>query len=218
MVPHQNSCYGKRFVDFFLFLLLFFFFSSCAQTSPDLLRRPWHIILQMCHRSLGCKIYPAWQLAVLCNLHQLTETTVRYSQRGTPAHPSLQPQSCVPCQPGGHSSMGTASPREPSLSVGALVQGWMDISFLLVPFASQTFSVVFHQCPNIRFLLRVCHCCWGHTSGQNLGGWEWPWKAQHGTDDGYSSSERTDAGWQQESCCPDPSFLLLNLWWCSQGS
>lgn len=77
-VPHQNSCYGKRFVDFFLFLL-FFFFSSCAQTSPDLLRRTWHIILQMWHRSLGCKIYPAWQLAVLCNLYQLTETTVRYS-------------------------------------------------------------------------------------------------------------------------------------------
>lgn len=75
-VPHQNSCYGK-FVDFFLFLF-FFFFSSCAQTSPDLLRRLWHIILQMWHRSPGCKIYPARQLVVLCNLHQLTETTVRY--------------------------------------------------------------------------------------------------------------------------------------------
>lgn len=77
-VPHQNSCYGKRFVDFFLFLFFFFLFFSCAQTSPDLLRRLWHIILQMWHRSPGCKIYPAWQLVLLCNLHQLTETTERY--------------------------------------------------------------------------------------------------------------------------------------------
>lgn len=34
MVPHQNSCYGTMFVDFFIFLS-FLFLSSCAQTSPD---------------------------------------------------------------------------------------------------------------------------------------------------------------------------------------
>lgn len=54
-VPHQNSCYGKGFVDYFFLLFFFpfsffFFFSSCAQTSPGLLRRLWHIILQMWHK------------------------------------------------------------------------------------------------------------------------------------------------------------------------
>lgn len=68
----------RGLLTFFFSFSFSFFFSSCAQTSPDLLRRLWHIILQMWHRSLGCKIYPAWQLVVLCNLHQLTETTVRY--------------------------------------------------------------------------------------------------------------------------------------------
>lgn len=68
----------RGLLTFFFSFSFSFFFSSCAQTSPDLLTRLWHIILQMWHRSPGCKIYPAWQLVVLCNLHQLTETTVRY--------------------------------------------------------------------------------------------------------------------------------------------
>lgn len=58
------------------FLFLFFFLCSNFPRPPQKTLR--HIILQMWHRSLGYKIYPAWQLAVLCNLHQLTETTVRY--------------------------------------------------------------------------------------------------------------------------------------------
>lgn len=37
-VTHQNSCYGKRFVDFFLFLFFFFFFLpvlKLPQTSSE---------------------------------------------------------------------------------------------------------------------------------------------------------------------------------------
>lgn len=79
LVLYHNSCHGQGFVGFLIFLFFFSpFFPSCAQSPLALLGRLWHIILQMWHRSPGCKIYPAWQLVVLCNLHQLTETTVRY--------------------------------------------------------------------------------------------------------------------------------------------
>lgn len=33
-VPHQNSCYGKRFVDFFLFLFFFFLFFFLCSNFP----------------------------------------------------------------------------------------------------------------------------------------------------------------------------------------
>lgn len=76
--PTKIAAMERSLLTFFLFLSFFFlFFSSCVQTSPGLLRKPWHIILQMWHKTPGCKIYPSWQLVVLCNLHQLTETTVR---------------------------------------------------------------------------------------------------------------------------------------------